>query len=87
MTFFTSQLKRYDGLIYLRTEEDRHFFKLPIEHPGHLEFKGCSGAPILNSAGMPVALVCGGDTERNEIYGVSLSHYRSVVDILVGNFD
>jgi hypothetical protein len=83
VTFFASELKIYDGLKYLRTDRDKMVFKLPFEHPGHPEFKGCSGAPILNQAGMPIALLQGGCAETDEIYGISLSCYRTAIDILV----
>jgi hypothetical protein len=85
-TFYASELKIYDGLKYLRTDKDMLVFELPMAHPGHPEFKGCSGAPILNGAGMPIALVCGGLIDKNEIYGVSLKRYQTPIDILVGKF-
>lgn len=83
-TILASELKIYDGLKYLRTEGDMLVFKLPFNHPGHPEFEGCSGAPIINGGGMPVALLSGGVISKNEIYGVSLAHYRLPIDILVG---
>lgn len=87
VTFFATELKVYDGLKYLRTDNDLHVFKLPFIHPGHPEFKGCSGAPILNGAGQPIALLHGGCEKTNEIYGVSLKKYRTPVDILIGTTD
>ena len=84
-TFLTSELKIYDNLNYLRTDGDTYVFQLPFNHPGHPEFQGCSGAPILNSSGMPIALLTGGCIKNNEIYGVSLQQYRTPIDILVGN--
>lgn len=84
-TFLTSELKIYDDLNYLRTDGDTHVFQLPFNHPGHPEFRGCSGAPVLNSSGMPIALLTGGCIKKNEIYGVSLKQYRTPIDILVGN--
>lgn len=82
-TFLSGELREYEGLRYVRTERDRHVFKLPMPHPGHEHFKGCSGAPILGSAGAIFALVTGGDVDANEIHGVSLDHYRAPLDILV----
>lgn len=63
----------YPGLRYIRTENDFHCFKLPVEHPGHEYFKGCSGAPIVNRKGQIVSLVSSGSIEDNEIYGVKLT--------------
>jgi hypothetical protein len=84
--FYASELKLYDGLKYRGTEKDMLVFELPVSHPGHPEFEGCSGAPILNSAGLPVALLCGGRIDNHEIYGVSLKQYQTPIDILVGKF-
>jgi hypothetical protein len=86
VTFVSSELRAYDSLTYLRTQGDKLVFKLPFNHPGHLEFKGCSGAPIINATGMPVALLTGGSIATNEIYGISLAMYRSPIDILLGKF-
>jgi hypothetical protein len=86
VTFVSSELRVYDSLTYLRAEGDNLVFKLPFNHPGHLEFRGCSGAPIINGAGMPVALLTGGSITTNEIYGVSLAMYRAPIDILLGEF-
>lgn len=32
----------YPGLRYSRTEAEYHIFRLPIDHPGHEQFVGCS---------------------------------------------
>jgi len=79
------ELPVYSGLSFLRTVSDYHVFRLPFAHPGHEHFRGCSGAPILSSSGSLVALVCGGDEETDEIWGLSLKVFRIAIDILVGN--
>ncbi|MEA9566257.1 hypothetical protein [Xanthomonas sp. WHRI 8932A] len=81
--YFSGEVRIYEGLSFIRTEGDYHVFKLPFKHPGHLHFKGCSGAPIINGAGVPVALVCEGREEQDEIWGISLAAYKVAVDILV----
>lgn len=83
--YFGGELRVYDGLKFLRTEDDYHFFELPFAHPGHEHFKGCSGAPILGSSGSLVALVCGGCEESSEVWGISVRAYKAPIDILVGN--
>ena len=75
----------YDGLKYVGTEDSYYVFELPFEHPGHEFFKGCSGAPILDSRGNIVALVCSGDIDRNAIIGISLNKYKIALDVTFGN--
>ena len=71
----------YPGLRYTHTEDEIHFFQLPVEHPGHDSFSGCSGAPIVNMNRNVVALVRGGDTSTNTVHGVSLARYKPLVDL------
>jgi len=75
----------YPGLKYDRTDAGYHYFKLPVEHPGHEYFKGCSGAPILDTDNNIVALVCGGCTKTDEIYGIDLGKYKVALDITCSN--
>ena len=81
-TYFGGELKIYTELAYLRTEGDYFVFKLPFKHPGHEHFQGCSGAPILNADGQPVALVCCGEESNDEIWGISLEKFKVAIDIL-----
>lgn len=71
----------YPGLQYDRTEGDYHYFRLPVPHPGHECFRGCSGAPIFDTKKNLVALVCGGDEQKNEICGIDLIKYKVALDI------
>lgn len=80
-----SELRVYSGLSYLRTDGNYHYFKLPFKHPGHEHFKGCSGSPILSESGEIVALLCGGNEETSEVWGISLKAYKLPIDILIGN--
>jgi hypothetical protein len=73
--------RTYPGLKYSHTERGYHYFKLPVEHPGHDHFKGCSGAPIIDTARNVVALVCGGNKDKNEVYGIALNKYKMALDI------
>jgi hypothetical protein len=74
------------GLTFERSEGDFHHFKLPFRHPGHDSFHGCGGAPIIDSEARVVALVCGGDTETDTVYGVSLKKMKPILDIETGRF-
>jgi hypothetical protein len=70
----------YPGLKFLRSEGEYHVFSLPVPHPGHEAFQGCSGAPIVDQDRNVVALVCSGDSESNTIWGVSLARYKFALD-------
>ena len=76
--------RTYPGLKFQRTEAHYCYFKLPVPHPGHEHFQGCSGAPIIDTNGNVVALVCGGSTETNEVWGVNLNRYKMALDITYG---
>lgn len=68
-----SETAVYPGLIYSHSEEDIHHFKLPVPHPGHDAFHGCSGAPIVDMDRNVVALVVGGDKSNNMVNGIALN--------------
>lgn len=80
-----TEMRVYPGLKYIATEGKYHVFELPVPHPGHEHFKGCSGAPILDTKGNVVALVCHGDIDRNVILGISLNKYKVVLDVSCGD--
>ena len=79
-----SEHKLYTGLKYVGDEDDYYKFELPDKHPGHEYFEGCSGAPIIDTQGRVVALVCKGDIPTNIVYGVSLKKYQIVLDVTYG---
>ena len=54
-------------------------FKLSRQHQGHDFYKGSSGAPIADEQGRIVALVQGGCTEDNVIFGVPLNMYAKAI--------
>ncbi len=77
-----SEAQIYDGLKYLETRDgDVVVFSMPEIHPGHSEFKGCSGAPIIDSKGTVIALLTGGCESKSEIYGLSLESYRAILEL------
>ncbi len=84
-TYVFSELNIYSGLQFVKEENQFYIFKLPMKHPGHDHFRGCSGAPIIDRKGNVVALVCSGSEETSEIYAVAIKKYRVVLDILTGN--
>jgi len=84
-TYVASELTVYSDLKFQRAENEFYVFKLPMKHPGHDNFKGCSGAPVIDRKGNVVALVCHGYEDRDEIYAISIKRYKVVLDILAGN--
>lgn len=73
----------YPGLRYLRTEDEFDIFQLPVEHPGHEAFNGCSGAPIVDMHERVVALVTDGCTATNTIRGISLARFKTAFDAYI----
>lgn len=78
-TTFWSEPTVYPGLKYLHTDGHYHVFKLPVPHPGHEAFKGCSGAPIVDRNGVVVALVCSGEMSAATITGVSMQQITGAI--------
>lgn len=70
----------YPGLRYIKSVGPFYQFGLPVPHPGHDFFRGCSGAPIIDTKGRLVALVSYGDISSNLVCGVALSRYRFALD-------
>lgn len=84
--YMFSQSKLVLDLKFVGVEDDYYKFKLPSKHPGHDYFRGISGAPIIDTDGNVIALVCSGDVDEDIIYGISLKKYKAGLDIEVENF-
>jgi hypothetical protein len=69
----------YPGLRFEHTAGLYHVFSLPVPHPGHEAFQGCSGAPVVDRQRRVVALVCSGDIPSNTISAVSLRHLAQAI--------
>ena len=78
--YIIKEFRCYEGLNYLRKEGELLFFKLPFDHPGDDHFKGCSGAPLINSKNEVVGLICGRYTENDEIYAISLKAMSAILE-------
>lgn len=77
-----TEMNVYPGLRFVRTEGEYHMFELPVPHPGHEAFRGCSGAPIVDMNRNVVALVCDGDVNTNTVRGVSIARYKFALDFI-----
>lgn len=84
---FASEMVVYPGLMYSHSEEDIHYFKLPVPHPGHDVFHGCSGSPIVDLNRNVVALVVGGDTSSNMVKGVAINRVFPNLQFLASRGD
>ena len=62
----------YPGLRLVENRDHKMVFKLPVDHPGHDAFRGCSGAPIVDRKRRCVGHVISGDASENLIFGVSI---------------
>lgn len=84
VTFCFSELRVCFPLSFVGAQDDLLRFQLPVEHPGHDYFRGCSGAPIIDEEGRVVALVCQGNLDESAIYGISLRRYQVALDVHTG---
>ena len=68
-----TEMNVYPNLRFLHSGGAYHVFQLPVDHPGHESFRGCSGAPIVDMEHRVVALVSSGDEGSGTIKGVAIS--------------
>lgn len=82
---WNQELGYYEGLKYKESIDDFHIFSLPNKDYEPSDFKGTSGAPILDRQGKLVALVSRGgpsyDGTEWIIKGINLSKYKFLLDI------
>ena len=79
---FMSDMVVYPGLKYSHTEQEVHHFTLPVAHPGHDAFHGCSGSPIVDVNHNVVGLVVGGNIPSNSIQGVAIERVLPNLEFL-----
>ena len=79
---FVSDMVVYPGLVYSHSQDEFHFFKLPVNHPGHDAFYGCSGAPIVDFNRKLVAIVVGGDVKEGTIHGIAIQRVLPNLEFL-----
>ena len=69
---FVSEMAVYPGLKYLGTKQENHEFDLPVSHPGHDAFHGCSGSPVVDLQGRLVGLLTSGVVAKNTVTGIAI---------------
>lgn len=67
---------RYEGL-----RDNLYFFRTREPYTSYKTYRGCSGAPILDSRGTLVALVVEGDKKKTGILGLPLQSLRAILDV------
>lgn len=79
--FFNRVPKREDKMKFTKEEGNLLFFRTQAAYKSYEEFKGCSGAPILDSKGNLVSLVVEGDKKKTGIYGLNLPRFSAVFEV------
>ena len=64
-----------------------HVFQIQNDVLKSVDYKGCSGAPIVDEQGEVVSLVCKGfsDAGVTTIWGINLSAYKAAIEIEAAN--
>lgn len=70
-----------DDLTYMGTEGDYFVFKLSHKYGSHDNYRGCSGAPIIDENKNLIGLVSYGIKSKNLIYALNISNYLSALEI------
>jgi hypothetical protein len=82
-TTFAAEMVVYPGLKYLCSEREVQVYELPVPHPGHEAFEGCSGSPLVSFGRQAVALVTGGDLASNTVRAISIAHAMPMLQFLL----
>lgn len=80
VSILQGKLRVQYGLVCVGIVNGLYAFQLPLEHPGHDFYRGCSGAPIIDIEGNIVALVCRGCVEESLIYGFPIERYKFLLE-------
>lgn len=70
-----------NNLSYVGEKDDYYIFKLPKKYGGHNKYKGCSGAPVIDSNNNLLGLVAFGDRKENSIYSIKIEKYLAALKI------
>jgi hypothetical protein len=69
------------GMKYKKDRSGLYVFTTKTPYRSFTEYRGCSGAPILDSKGRLVSQVVRGDTKKESILGLSYQKLRSALDV------
>jgi hypothetical protein len=68
-------------LTYVREEGEYFIFKLSHKYGSHDNYRGCSGAPIIDEDLNLIGLVSYGVKSQNLIYAINIAKYRAALEI------
>ncbi|WP_185226260.1 hypothetical protein [Chryseobacterium indologenes] len=74
-----------NGLKFHKTKGLLHMFLAPEIIRDKEDYRGCSGAPILDSEGRIVALVCSLVTNSKVIYGISIQECMKLIKLTISS--
>jgi hypothetical protein len=77
---FETQETFYGGLKFIRQIKHYYEFELPEPIQDKADFKGTSGAPIMDTDGNLVSLITHGYEGATKIYGIALADFKVGVD-------
>ena len=81
-TFETQEIF-YGGVKFIRQIKHYYEFELPNPIKSHADFKGTSGAPIMDTDGKLVSLVTHGYEGATKIYGIALADLKEGVEAIL----
>jgi hypothetical protein len=78
---FETQETFYGGLKFIR--QIKHYYEFELVNPiqENADFKGTSGAPIIDTDGKLVSLITHGYEGTTKIYGIALANFQVAVDV------
>lgn len=71
------------GLRFIAQRGDYYEFELPQDIQDDLDYRGTSGAPIMDSDGRLVALVTHGYEGSRRLFGIALSDFKTSIDAYI----
>ena len=74
----------YANLKFHHSTDKFDYYRLPFEHPGHIFFEGCSGAPLVNQRFEVIGLISGYDDQLIRV--LPLRFYLIMIQIEAGLF-
>ena len=73
----------YGVVKFIRKVGHYYQFELPNPIHDHADFKGTSGAPIMDTDGKLVSLVTHGYEGAKMIYGIAIADFKSGIDVML----